>query len=121
MNKLKHIVVSLAAGLIIGGFLSFKYTSRAVVESDSKTTKVVEKIIVQEKGKTTTVYRTKKEDVKKEVPKPPKQWRMSFLAEPGAPENWQVGVGYRLMGNLFVEGSVAPQRGEVLIGVGIEF
>lgn len=85
--------------------------------------KTVEKIVIKETGKTTTITRKIKDNTVTATD-PPRNWRGSLQIDPFEPQNAQIGLGYRVMPNAWLEGSLRTINGGevgIMIGVGIEF
>ena len=115
--------------LLIFFMLSISYVAGYYSNSPAKSggdvtqkdTTTVEKVVIQETGKTTTITR-KVKDRSLEVSKVPRKWRTSVLIEPLRRDSLQLVVGYRLMENVWLEGNLSNiNGGTIMTGIGVEF
>lgn len=114
---MRNIIVSLFIGLVAGGAMVYNFIPQIKTVTN---TVELEKVVIEEKEKKTTIYRARK-DKTKEVKIDPRRWQMRLLAAPQELNNYEIGLGYQLLPNVSLEASYGPNNGKVLLGFGIRF
>lgn len=113
MNKTR-IVYSIVI-FIVGFAVGFYATTPKDISKDL----TVERVVVEENNKKTTTYRYNR---KKEVKlRPIRKWHGRLLLDPLKPINNQIGIGYRILPNVSLEGSYEPGNNKVMLGLGVFF
>lgn len=114
---MKNICISLFIGLLLGG--AGVYHLIPQIKTVTNTVEL-EKVVIEEKEKKTTIYRAR-QDKKKEVKIDPRKWNLRLLTAPVGLDQYELGIGYQLLPNLSLEASYGTENGSVLVGIGVRF
>jgi len=111
--KIKILICALLA---VGGF----YAGYKAADIKITTDVGISKEIVEKNGEKRTIYRVQRKKTKETTVKK-KRYRFSVLAEPSRPQNYEIGAGYRVLDDIFLEGAWRPSEGKVMVGVSVLF